>query len=247
MPQSAHLPGLNIPEFEVRESFVLDLPRHSGLVRVTHWLTAITFIGLLVSGTAILLVQPSLYWGETGSFLTPSLIDLPIPYVSRGQSGWGRHLHFFCAWVCILTGLVYVVFGLFTQHFRKNLLPARGDFSWSSIVQGASIRLWPERPPEGESLTYNAVQRITYLGVICVLFPLMIWTGFAMSPGITSVFPGLVNGLGGHQSARTVHFCVAVLLVAFLIVHIAMVCLAGFVQRVGGMITGRIAARREPS
>jgi thiosulfate reductase cytochrome b subunit len=241
MAQSAYLPELGVRESSIRVS-----PRHPAVVRVTHWLTTIAFVGLLVSGIAILLVQPSLYWGETGSFVTPSLIDLPFPYVSRGQSGWGRHLHFLCAWIGILTGLVYVVFGLFTQHFRKNLLPARGDFSWSSIMQRVSIRLWPEHPID-ESLTYNAVQRITYLGVIFILFPLMIWTGFAMSPGITSVFPLLVNVLGGHQSARTIHFCGAVLLVAFLIVHIAMVCLAGFMHRVEGMITGHVAARKEPS
>lgn len=241
-----YVPGLDVPGLSVHESKIVDSPRHSAVVRVTHWITALTFIGLLVSGTAILLVQPTLYWGETGSFLTPSLIDLPIPYVSRGQSGWGRHLHFLCAWISILTGLVYVIYGFATHHFRKNLLPAPGDFSWSSIVQRAKIRLWPEHPIN-ESLTYNAVQRITYLGVIFVLFPLMIWTGFAMSPGITSVFPVLVNVLGGHQSARTLHFCGTVLLVSFLIIHIAMVCLAGFMNRVGGMITGHVAARKEPS
>jgi thiosulfate reductase cytochrome b subunit len=247
MSQSAFIPGLDVAGLSVRESTIVDSARHSAVVRVTHWLTTLSFIGLLVSGTAILLVQPSLYWGETGSFLTPSLIDLPFHYVSRGQSGWGRHLHFLCAWVCILTGLVYVVYGLFTQHFRKNLLPAAGDFSWSSIVERAKIRLWPERPTEDESLTYNAVQRMTYLGVIFVLFPFMIWTGFAMSPGLTAVFPAMVNILGGHQSARTLHFCAAVLLVAFLVVHIAMVCLAGFMRRVGGMFTGHVAARKDPS
>jgi len=242
-----YVSGLDVPGLSVQESKTVDSPRHSAVVRVTHWITALTFIGLLVSGTAILLVQPTLYWGETGSFVTPSLIDLPIPYVSRGQSGWGRHLHFMCAWICILTGLVYVIYGFATQHFRKNLLPDRGDFAWSSIVQRAKIRLWPERPTPEESLTYNAVQRIIYLGVIFVLFPLMIWTGFAMSLGITSVFPWLVTVLGGHQSARTIHFCGAVLLVSFLIIHVSMVCLAGFMNRVGGMITGRVAAGKEPS
>jgi thiosulfate reductase cytochrome b subunit len=242
MARSPYVPGLGVLELNIHDS-----PRHSGVVRVTHWLTTVSFIGLLVSGVAILLVHPRLYWGESGSFVTPSLLDLPFPYVSRGQSGWGRHLHFLSAWVCILTGLVYVVFGFCTQHFRRNLLPAAGDFSWSSIAERASIRWWPKRPLEDESLTYNAVQRMTYLGVIFVLFPLMIWTGFAMSPGITSVFPTLVNVLGGHQSARTLHFCGAVLLMAFLFVHIAMVCLAGFMNRVGGMITGHVAARREPS
>ena len=235
-----------LPEFGVQDSTIVDSPRHSVLVRVTHWITTLSFIGLLVSGTAILLVQPTLYWGETGSWLTPSLIDLPLHYVSRGQSGWGRNLHFLCAWISIWTGVVYVIYGLATHHFRRNLLPAAGDFSWSSIAQKTKIRLWPERRAD-ESLAYNAVQRITYLGVIFVLFPLMIWTGFAMSLGITSVFPWLVTILGGHQSARTIHFCAAVLLVAFLIIHVSMVCLAGVLNRVGSMITGRAAVRKELS
>ena len=66
-----------------------------------------------------------------------------------------------------------------------------------------------------------------------------------MSPAITSVFPVLVNVLGGHQSARTLHFCLAVLLVAFLIVHVAMVWLGGFRKRMASMITGRHADQEE--
>ena len=240
MAQSTYL-----PEFGVRESALVDSPRHSALVRVTHWLTTLSFIGLLVSGTAILLVQPTLYWGETGSFLTPSLIDLPIPYVSRGQSGWGRHLHFVSAWVCILTGLVYVVFGFATQHFRKNLLPSRADFSRASLSRTFSIHLRPRVLLGADFQTYNFIQKLIYLAVVFVLFPFMIWTGFAMSPALTSVFPALVTVLGGHQSARTLHFVGTVLLVSFLIVHIAMVCLSGFGRRMGAMITGQRGARKE--
>ena len=225
---------------------MVDSRRHPAVVRMTHWITTLSFIGLLVSGTAILLVQPNLYWGETGNFMTPSIMDLPFHYVARGQSGWGRHLHFLCAWISIMTGVVYVIYGFFTRHFRKNLLPSRGDFSWTSIAQKASLRFWPERSLKDES-AYNAVQRMTYLGVIFVLFPFMIWTGFAMSLGLTAVFPSMVTVLGGHQSARTLHFCGTVLLVAFLVIHIAMVCLAGFLNRVGGMITGRVATRKGPS
>jgi len=242
MAQSTYLPELGACAADLAVS-----PRHSALVRITHWITAICFISLLVSGTAILLVQPSLYWGETGNFLTPSLMDLPIPYVSRGQSGWGRHLHFMTAWISIITGLVYVVFGFATRHFRKNLFPSSKHLSLASLANTFSIQLRSKPLSEVDFLTYNFVQRMTYLGVIFVLFPMMIWSGFAMSPGLVAVFPALVNLLGGHQSARTIHFCVAVLLVAFLIVHVAMVCLSGFVHRMGGMITGRRAARKEPA
>jgi thiosulfate reductase cytochrome b subunit len=189
---------------------LLDSPRHSAVVRVTHWIATLSFLGLLVSGFAILLAHPRLYWGETGTVGTPSLIDLPLPFVLVGQTGWGRYLHFLSAWVCVLTGLLYGLFGLFTQHFRKNFLSADS--------------------------AYNVLQRLTYLGVVFVLFPLMIWTGLAMSPAITSVLPGLVEAFGGQQSARSIHFLVAILLVLFLIVHITMVYRAGFRSRVGAMI-----------
>jgi thiosulfate reductase cytochrome b subunit len=68
-----------------------------------------------------------------------------------------------------------------------------------------------------------------------------------MSPAITSVFPALVNVFGGQQSARTIHFFAASFLVLFVLVHIAMVCRAGFGSRVGAMMTGHGVARKEPS
>jgi thiosulfate reductase cytochrome b subunit len=187
---------------------------HSAVVRLTHWITALSFFGLLISGIAILLAHPRLYWGETGAVGTPSLIDLPMPFVLTGQTGWGRSLHFLSAWICVLTGLLYLLSGLVNRHFRKNLLSAAG------------------------SSGYNILQRWTYLAVVFALFPLSIATGLAMSPALTSVFPELVSVFGGQQSARTVHFFAAVLLVLFLLVHITMVCRAGFTCRVRAMITG---------
>src|ERR1700683_165439 len=97
-------------------------PRHSAVVRITHWITTLSFLGLLVSGVAILVAHPRLYWGETGSVGTPSLLDLPLRFRS-GHSGWGRYLHFFAAWVCVLNGSVYAISGFFMRHFRKHLLP----------------------------------------------------------------------------------------------------------------------------
>jgi thiosulfate reductase cytochrome b subunit len=89
------------------------------------------------------------------------------------------------------------------------------------------------------------VQRISYLSVIFVLFPLVIWTGLALSPAFDSALPVAVNVLGGRQSARTLHFFVSGLLVIFLFVHITMIVLAGFRKRMAAMITGRVAAPSE--
>ena len=196
--------------------------RHTVYVRVTHWLTAASFAALVVSGVAILLAHPRLYWGETGALGTPSLIDLPLPLVLAGQSGWGRYLHFLAAWTSVLTGLAYVLGGLSTRHFANDFFR-----------------------PDGDGSRYGVVQRLTYAGVVFILFPLMIWTGLAMSPAITSVLPVLVTSLGGQQSARTIHFVVADLLVLFVIVHVAMVYRAGFRSHVGAMILGSTAAVSE--
>src|ERR1035438_5579948 len=115
------------PRIATQSSDIADAPRHSAIVRITHWINTLSFFGLLVSGIAILLAHPRLYWGETGSVGTPSLIDLPLPFLLGGQSGWGRSQHFLFAWVCVLNGFLYVISGLFTQHFRKNVLPAKAD------------------------------------------------------------------------------------------------------------------------
>ena len=98
---------------------------------------------------------------------------------------------------------------------------------------------------EAEAWSYNALQRLTYLFVIFVLFPLVIWTGLAMSPAFASVFPSAVAVLGGQQSARTIHFFVSVFLLVFVMVHVLMICLTGFRNRMRAMITGRAAAPKE--
>ena len=206
-----------------------ETPRHTALVRVTHWLTALCFFALLVSGLEIVVSHPRFYWGETGNVLTPALFSLPIPasrgtvptgygYVLPDQNGWSRYLHFQAAWLLVLTGALYVAWSAVSGHFRRDLLP--------------------ERDAARDAASYNALQRLTYLVVIFVLFPLVIWTGLAMSPAFVSALPSTATLAGGRQSARTLHFVLALSLVAFLVIHVAMVWLAGFRRHVTAMITG---------
>jgi len=233
-------------------------PRHTAFVRVTHWITTLCFIALLLSGIEIVISHPRFYWGETGNVHTPALFQLPIPasrssvptgygYVLPDQNGWSRYLHFQAAWVAVLTGLLYVVWGSITRHFGKNLLPGRAYLSRRALLKVTADHLRFKRPDDAEAWSYNSLQRLTYLFVIFVLFPLIIWTGLAMSPAIASVFPGAVSVLGGQQSARTIHFFVTVSLVLFLLIHIVMIFLAGFTNRMRAMITGRAGAHKELS
>jgi len=187
-------------------------PQRPTFVRITHWINALSFFGLLISGIAILIAHPRLYWGETGSVETASLIDLPLPFVLKGQNGWGRYLHFLSVWVCAFNSLFYVASGVITGHFRTSLVPSKSDLTWSSFTAVFSELRGGKR--DGiQDLSYNVHQRLAYLGVVFLLLPLLIWTGLAMSPAFVSVFPATVELLGGYQSARTIHFFVATALV----------------------------------
>jgi thiosulfate reductase cytochrome b subunit len=232
-----------------------ETPRHAAIVRVTHWLTVIAFFALLITGVEIVISHPRFYWGEVGNVRTTPLFTLPIPAsrdtvptgygVLPDQNGWSRYLHFQAAWLVVLTGLVYFIASLWSGHFRKDLVPASADMRWRAVreVMAKSVRRAP--PDEAEAQSYNVIQRTAYMTVIFVLFPLVIWTGLAMSPAFVSAVPAAVTLLGGRQSARTLHFFVSGFLVLFLVVHVGMVVLAGFRNRMRAMITGRAVVATE--
>jgi thiosulfate reductase cytochrome b subunit len=214
-------------------------PHHCASVRIAHWIVAASVIGLFFTGGGILISHPRLYWGETGAVGAPSLVDLPIPFVI-GPSVWNRPIHFLFAWILVLAGLGYVLAGLMTQHFRRDLMPAKAELNWNAIASTMSNHVRWKRTAADDAWTYNVVQRVTYLAVIFALFPAIVWTGLAMSPALMSVFPFMVTMLGGHQSARTLHFVLVTLLLLFVIVHIVMLFLVGFTSHVRAMITGHI-------
>ncbi len=219
-------------------------------MRATHWITFIAFLALVVTGFGIVISHPRFYWGEVGNVNTKPLFVIPVPasrdtvptgykYVVPDQNGWSRYLHFEAAWVTLLAGLVYGVYGLASGHFRKNLIPERRDWSGRAYRERMAKYLRRTPPDRTEDRSYNVLQRTAYILVIFGLFPLMIWTGLAMSPSFTAVFPSTAALLGGRQSARTIHFLVTWLLLLFLFVHVAMVAMSGLRSRMWAMITGK--------
>jgi thiosulfate reductase cytochrome b subunit len=212
---------------------IMAAPRHARFVRVTHWLTTVAVVALLVMGVEIILSHPRFYWGETGNVNTTPLFTIPVPssrstvptgyrFLLPDQNGWSRYLHFQSAWLALFAGGAYLLLGVRTRHFRDNLMSAAA----------------------GDPRAYNPRQRLVYLIVIFGLFPLVIWTGLAMAPGFTAIFPSSVTLLGGRQSARTLHFAGTIALVFFTIVHIVMIIRAGFRARVGAMIRGTYEVRK---
>jgi thiosulfate reductase cytochrome b subunit len=224
-------------------------PRHSVTVRLTHWITFVSFLALLVSGLEIVISHPRFYWGNVGNVNTHPLFAIPIPssrgsvptgysYTMPDANGWSRYLHFQTAWVLVFAGLVYVGASLLNGHLRRDLLPAPGERSWRAPVARLMKYLRREPGDDSERSSYNPLQRVAYLVVIFVLFPLLIWTGLAMSPSFVSALPATAELLGGRQSARTLHFFATIGLVLFFVVHVGMVAVSGFADRMRGMITG---------
>jgi thiosulfate reductase cytochrome b subunit len=222
-----------------------DKTRHPGFVRWTHWVTALAFAALLVTGIEIVISHPRFYWGEAGNVTMKPLFTLPIPasrgsvptgygYVLPDQNGWSRSLHFEAAWAVFFAALVYGGLGFAKRHFQTKLWPGDG-LSWNALREELVRHARFERP----GAAYNLLQRLSYLAVVFVLFPLMFWTGLAMSPAVVAVAPFLAAAVGGQQSARTVHFVVTGLLTAFVIVHVVMVYRAGFWSRVRAMVIGQ--------
>jgi thiosulfate reductase cytochrome b subunit len=203
----------------------LDRMRHRALVRATHWINALAFVALAVSGAAILVAHPRFYWGAAGYFDPPAAFELPLT-VHLNQTGWGRNLHFLAAWIAVLNGLIYVAWGVLSRHFQHKLLPTRAQVGGRALLQPG----------------YNSLQRLAYLGVVFGLFPLVILSGLTLSPAVTAAYPGLFAFFGGRQSARTIHFFVADLLLLFLIIHVAMTIVSGFVKNVRSMIVSGVEA-----
>ena len=150
-----------------------------------------------------------------------------------------RRWHFFFAWLFILNGLTYLIYGLVTRHLQDDVWPRFKQLSpasiWHDIVVHAKLQF-----PRGENdKYYHPLQRIAYAGTVFVLLPLMVLTGLSMSPGFNAAAGGFLPGLfGGRASARSIHFIVTNLTVAFIVVHVLMVVLAGPINQLRSMITG---------
>ena len=166
-----------------------------------------------------------------------------FPYWATIPSGYdlqaARRWHLTFAWILALGLTFYMVRSLWNGHVKSDLHIRRWEWSprhiWHDVKAHARLRF----PKGAEAKGYNILQKISYIAVIFIFLPLMIFTGIAMSPAMNAAWPWLLDIFGGRQSARSIHFIAAFALLAFFVVHIAMVLLAGPINEVRSMITGR--------
>ena len=215
----------------------LSVYRHTATVRVTHWINVLCVFILVLSGINILAAHPSLYWGSQSTFGHPWLqLDVSSwpKWPPMRDLATARNYHFFFAWAFVINGVVYLADGFLRRHFARELTPTK-----------AELRKLPEVAKEHAKLhfphvrRYNVIQQLSYLAVIFVFLPLMLLTGLTMSPGFNAIAPWMLDLFGGRQSARTLHFISGSLIVLFIFVHVALVIVAGFLNNLRSMITGR--------
>lgn len=258
------LPLLKV-QVKAPENLHFPTSGHTRWVRITHWIVTFAFLALTFSGFVILMCHPRLYWGEAGNDLTPALFELPVSrnykhggwenskaffdqpgspvtasrtYDIFNQNGWGRSLHFLAAWFLVLSGILYFVTGIFSGHFKRNILPRIREYKWASFKTDVSNHLKFNIPAGGKGPVYGLLQKSTYSIVVFFLFPVVILTGFTMSPAITAAYPFLLKMFFGAQSARTIHFFASFSLVLFLLIHVVMVIKSGFKKQMRAMTIG---------
>ena len=177
--------------------------------------------------------------------------------VARGFPNWltlpphrflalGRRWHFFWAWVFAINGAIYIASAFLGGHLRRDLLPSGAQLRPAHVLREIWDHLRLRFPKGEEARRYNVLQKLAYLAVVILLLPAMILSGMTMSPSLDAMFPWLVDLFGGRQSARSIHFITANLIVLFFLVHIVMVVLSGTWNNVRSMITGRYAIEVEP-
>jgi thiosulfate reductase cytochrome b subunit len=172
--------------------------------------------------------------GRTRKRAFPGWATIPSSYSLAD----GRRWHFFFAWIFSLGLTLFMIRSLWNRHIQKDLHMRREEWRpshiWRSLRDHSKISVIRQSATKD----YNVIQKLSYIGVIFVLLPMMIWTGLAMSPAMDANWPFLTDVLGGRQSARSVHFLTAFLLVLFFLIHIVMVILSGPFRQILGMITG---------
>ena len=136
------------------------LQRYTASQRINHWLTALTFIFLAVSGLA--LFHPSFYWMSH----------------LLGGGPWTRILHPFIGVV------MFISFTIFSIRMIPQNLFIRQDFIWMRHVKEVLNDEGDKIPPVGK---YNAGQKVLFWILVLCMITLLL-TGIVMWRSLFSMY-----------------------------------------------------------
>jgi thiosulfate reductase cytochrome b subunit len=184
-----------------------------------HWINAIAMLIMIGSGWEIYNDEVIFGWLHFPHWMT----------VGDGAEG-ALQWHFAAMWLLALNGLVYVVYGIVSGHFRRKLLPISPRAVLHDVEQALRGRL-----AHDDLTVYNAAQRAAYV-VLILSLGLLIASGLAIWKPVQ--LQELANLMGGYEGARLLHFFAMALMVFIVIVHVVMVALVP--RTFPTMITGRL-------
>lgn len=233
-------------------------PGISGWVIATHAANFFFMVMIIRAGWQILADHPRLYlrmhctpeqewlrfrgpmpknrvWTAKDDAITLSpLAGMPG---GRHTIGVARHWHFLFDILFVLNGIAFVVLTFVTSHYLK-LVPTEWSIfpqATSCLVQYTSLGL----PHEvGGYYRFDALQQLSYFGIVFIFAPLAIFTGIAMSPALDNRFKWYQKIFGNRQVARSLHFVVMIAFVVFYGIHMLMVAATGFSRNLNGITLG---------
>lgn len=223
------------------------------VIVITHFINLFCVILLIRSGLHILADHPMLYWTDhtkadnywikfgrkkmpkdklwTAHDEAVVSNSLTLPGGGHKEFGMARNWHLIAGFTWLVSGAVYWGYMFMTDAWRR-LIPTSWDVfpnAFHDIIGYLTLNI----PPESAFQPYDALQQLTYAGVVFILAPLMIVTALAMSPAFTNRFPGFMILFGGRrQVARSLHFLGMLAFSAFILIHVAMVALVYFYRNV---------------
>jgi DMSO/TMAO reductase YedYZ molybdopterin-dependent catalytic subunit/thiosulfate reductase cytochrome b subunit len=228
-------------------------------IRITHFINLLFMVLLVRSGLQILMDHPRLYWnvhctpGTEWIRFTPVQVPLDRLYTAKDDAryltpwvglpggkhtlGLARHWHFVSALFWVLNGAVYVALLFLTPHWKRIVPTSWSIFpnAWAFFVHYATFHFPPE--PNG-FFQYNGLQQLSYFGVIFILAPISILTGPSMSPALVNRFGWYRRLPGNRQIGRSIHFLALCGYIVFVIAHVTMVVLTGFVRNMNHIVIG---------
>jgi thiosulfate reductase cytochrome b subunit len=213
--------------------------RHPPVVRITHWLNAIFLTGMIASGLQIYTAYAHIgYYSATFAVVNPfdaSRHAVPKAMLLGGWLAGGLRWHFTLAWPFVITGLVYVLYLLFSGEWRAIVFRPR-DIPAAWQMTRYYLRLRRDHPIQGK---HNALQKSAYTFIV-LLAVASILTGFAVAKPIQ--LSALTALFGGYEWARYWHFIAVWTFTAFIVVHVLLVLLADPAS-LRAIITGRYRGR----
>lgn len=211
---------------------------HPPIIRIAHWVNVVAIFIMIGSGWRIYDNVPIIPWLTFPNFVTLGG-DPEVTYKLNGDVGFSNALlwHFAKMWLLVVNGLVYIAYGLISGRFRRKLLPLSVSAVIADLTAAARLKLSHE-----DISVYNAVQKLLYIGILCVLVVIVL-SGVAIWKPVQ--FQELTALFGGFQGARLVHFLCMSAIVAFVLVHVTLALLVP--STLLAMITGRARIPQDPA